>query len=181
MGTYTPQHFFYKPRLGARGYPQKNLFDLSLDKVDARLAQETWVGDPRFVWRADPAQRLQNAVSGLNTTPALLRLPPETYVICQAYTVPANITVVLERGAVFLLENDATLTLDGGAAAGPYQIFTGAGAALFIAGLCQFFIRGALSIAADGIAYQKSFRNGGVSPPGPPRRAISPRRWAPAM
>ena len=131
MGTYTPQHFFYKPRLGARGYPQKNLFDLSLDKVDARLAKETWVGDPRFPWAADPAQRLQNAIAGLDTTPALLRLPPETYVICQAYTVPANITVVLERGAVFLLENDATLTLDGGAAAGPYQIFAGEGNVTF--------------------------------------------------
>ena len=131
MGTYTPQHFFYKPRLGARGYPQKNLFDLSLDQVDARLAKEIWVGDPRFVWHADPAQRLQNAVLGLDTTPALLRLPPETYVISQSGTIPANITVVLERGAVFNLENGVTLTLNGGAAAGPYQIFTGEGVVTF--------------------------------------------------
>ena len=78
MGTYTPQLFFFKPRLGARGYVQKNIFDLSLDQVDARLAHETWVGDPRFDWHADPGQRLKNAISGLNTTPALLRLPPGT-------------------------------------------------------------------------------------------------------
>ena len=40
MGTYTPQHFFFKPALGARGYSQKNLFDLGMDQVDARLAKE---------------------------------------------------------------------------------------------------------------------------------------------
>ena len=46
MGTYTPQHFFYKPRLGARGYVQKPIVgrcgaNISLFDAEDRVIEET--------------------------------------------------------------------------------------------------------------------------------------------
>ena len=45
-GTLTTNEFLYKPSLGARGATEKNTFDAGLDRVDARLSKQIWVGDP---------------------------------------------------------------------------------------------------------------------------------------
>ncbi len=45
-GIWTGDSFLYKPSLGARGEAEKNTFDSGLDRVDARLGKEKWVGDP---------------------------------------------------------------------------------------------------------------------------------------
>ena len=45
-GTWTPNSFIYKPSTGARGEADKKTFDSGLDRVDARLGKEIWVGDP---------------------------------------------------------------------------------------------------------------------------------------
>jgi hypothetical protein len=93
-GAWTTNQFAYKPALGARGEAEKAVFDSGLDRVDARLGKEYWVGDPAL------GATLQDAVTALGGTTAVLRLPAGTHAIDDALNVPANITLAPERGAV---------------------------------------------------------------------------------
>jgi len=56
-----------------------------------------------------------------------LRLPPGTYSISNNYTVPANIHLKPDNGALFSIASGKTLTINGPLQAGLYQIFSGSG------------------------------------------------------
>ena len=122
-GTTTSNGFIYKPGEGARGSTEKSVFDAGLDRVDARLGKEIWVGDPNY------GTTIQAAITGIGTNNVILRVPARTYIISTNFIIPANITLKLERGAVLSLATGVTLTINGPVDAGLYQIFacTGSG------------------------------------------------------
>jgi hypothetical protein len=129
-GTWTPNNFIYKPSLGARGAGEKATFDTGLDRIDARLGKEIWVGDP------GSGTTLQSAVTAIGSTPTILRVPAGTYSIAANLTVPANITLKAQRGAILSIATGVTLTINGGLDAGLYQVFswTGTGKVVFGSG-----------------------------------------------
>jgi len=129
-GTLTTNKFLYKPSLGARGGTEKTTFDAGLDRIDARLGKEIWVGDPNY------GATLQDAITAIGTTnKTILRVPTGAWAITADLTIPANITVKVEMGAVVDIADAKTLTINGSLDAGPYRIFswTGTGKVVFAA------------------------------------------------
>jgi hypothetical protein len=122
-GAWTANEFVYKPALGARGSEEKAQFDSGADRVDARLGKEIWVGDPKN------GSTLQAAVTAIGSSQVVLRVPAGTYNIAADLTIPANVTLKPERGAVLAIATTKTLTVNGGLEAGPYQIFSCTGTA----------------------------------------------------
>lgn len=129
-GTLTPHEFIYKPSLGARGAEEKLAFDAGLDRLDARLGKEIWVGDPNY------GVTLQHALSAIGSNNAILRIPSGTQTIAANLTIPANITLKMERGVMLAIADGVTLSLNGGLDAGLYQIFScfGTGRVMFAPG-----------------------------------------------
>lgn len=124
-GAWTAKSFIYKPALGARGATEKSTFDSGLDRGDARLGKEVWVGDPNY------GSTFQDAIGAIGSSTATLRVPVGTYSITSNLTIPANITLKPERGAVFALADTKTLTINGGFQPVLCQVFslTGSGKA----------------------------------------------------
>ena len=119
-GTPTANNIMWKPPLGPSGEAQ---FLTGFDTVDARLAKEIWVGDPNY------GATLQTAITAMGATPGILRVPAGTWSISSNLTVPANVTLHVERGAILSVANSVTLTINGPFEAGLYQTFnwTGSG------------------------------------------------------
>ena len=67
-GTQTSNGFLYKPDVGARGTAEKNLYDLGLDRVDARLGKEIWLGDPGVMPATTPCHMPSPAIGSNNVT-----------------------------------------------------------------------------------------------------------------
>lgn len=133
-GAWTTNEFGYKPSLGARGATEKGYFDSALDRIDARLGKVVWVGDPKF------GTTVQAAMTAIGTTnPTTLRIPTGAWAITADLTVPANVTLKPERGAVINIASTKTLTINGGLEAGLYRIFscTGTGKVSFGAGVVK--------------------------------------------
>lgn len=128
-GDLTSHGFLYKPPLGAKGSIEKNNFDAGLDRLDTRLGKEIWVGDPNY------GTTFQTGVTAIGSSNVILCVPAGTHNITADLTVPANITLRVERGAVFAIATTKTLTINGGLEAGLYQIFscTGTGRVSFAA------------------------------------------------
>lgn len=120
-GDWTEHGFLFKPSVGARGQTEKNLFDSGQDRLDARLAKEIWVGDPQY------GATLPDAVTAIGSNPAALRVPAGAYTISANLTIPANITLKPERGAVFSIPGGKTLSINGSLECGLYQVFSGSG------------------------------------------------------
>ena len=128
-GTWTANEFVYKPSLGARGAEEKARFDSGTDRLDARLGKEIWVGDPKY------GSTLPAAIAAIAGSQAVLRVPAGTHNITADLTIPANITLKPERGAILSNANATTknLTINGELVAGLYQVFnwTGTGKITF--------------------------------------------------
>lgn len=135
-GIWTTNEFIYKPGQGARGEREKSTYDSGQDRVDVRLAKEVWVGDPKF------GATLQDALTTLGATTAVLRVPKGTHNLDANLTIPSNITLKPERGAIFAIADTKTLTINGGLETGLYQVFscTGTGKVVFAAGSNQTII-----------------------------------------
>jgi hypothetical protein len=117
-GTWTPNNFLYEPSLGAKGEIEKNLFDTGLERVDKRLGYEIWVGDPKY------GSTLQAAVTAIGGNQAVLRIPAGTWSIGDNLTIPANVTLKPERGAILIVATTKTLAINGPLDAGLYPIFS---------------------------------------------------------
>jgi hypothetical protein len=132
-GNWTANQFLYKPALGARGTAEKNTYDSGMDRVDARLGKEIWVGDPLY------GSTLQAAITAIGSNPAILRVPPGNYAVTDNLTVPANIALQVERGATLSIADTKTLTINGPFDQGAYQVFsfTGTGKVVFGKGAVQ--------------------------------------------
>ena len=132
-GTWTANEFFYKPDVGARGGGEKARYDSGLDRIDARLGKTVWVGDPNY------GTTLQSAITAIGANNVILRVPTGTYDIATNLTIPANVSLRPERGAVLSIATGVTLTINGALDAGPYQIFscTGTGKVVFNVGTAK--------------------------------------------
>jgi hypothetical protein len=117
-GSLTTNEFLYKPALGARGTVEKTLYDQGLDRLDARLGKEIWVGDPKY------GTTLPAVLTAIGSSPAILRVPAGAWNITSDLTVPANVSLKPERGAILAVATAKTLTINGPVEAGPYPIFT---------------------------------------------------------
>jgi hypothetical protein len=117
-GTWTPNNFLYKPSTGARGEGEQKIFESGLERVDTRMGKEIWVGDP------GRGTTLQNAITSVGGSQTLLRIPAGTWSIGANFTIPANVTLKPERGAILSIANEVTLSINGGLDAGLYQIFS---------------------------------------------------------
>jgi hypothetical protein len=120
-GTWTANGFVYKPEVGARGAEAKALFDSGVDRIDARLGKEIWVGDPQY------GSSLPEAIAAIGANSCILRVPAGTHTISDNLAIPANIALKVERGATLAIATTKTLTINGPLEAGLYQIFTCAG------------------------------------------------------
>jgi hypothetical protein len=89
--------------------------------VDARLGKEIWVGDP------GRETTVQGAVNGVGGNQTLLRIPAGTWSINGNFTIPANVTLKPERGAILSIATGVTLTINGGLDVGLHQIFSWSG------------------------------------------------------
>ncbi|HEX9883870.1 MAG TPA: right-handed parallel beta-helix repeat-containing protein [Desulfobaccales bacterium] len=129
-GSWTAHEFIYKPALGARGTTEKNTFDSGLDRVDARLGKQVWVGDPNY------GATLQNAITAIGSTACTLNVPAGTHSIAADLIIPTNVHLRVHRGATLAVATTKTLTLNGPLEAGLYQIFSwsGTGKVVFGAG-----------------------------------------------
>ena len=123
-GTWTSNNFLYKPAVGARGEAEKAKFDTGLSLVDSRLAKEIWLGDPGGTPGYDT---LAHAITSIGSNQIILRVPAGTLNIAADLSFPANITLKPERGALFIVANGKTLTINGSLEAGLYQIFSYSG------------------------------------------------------
>lgn len=135
-GSSTPKGFLYKPDLGARGNAEKNLYDAGLDRVDARLGKEIWLGDPG----GSPGYNtLAHALTTIGSNQTILRLPAGTITIADNTAIPANVTLKPERGAILSIAANKTMTINGSLDAGLHQIFacTGTGKVVFGAGAVE--------------------------------------------
>ncbi len=115
-GEQTGNQFFYKPSLGARGAEEKSRFDAGLEAVDAHLGRYKTLGDPNY-------STLSEALTTIGAGQVNLHIPAGTVTVSANTTIPANVHLVVQRGALFSVANGVTLTLNGSLEAGPYQIF----------------------------------------------------------
>lgn len=134
-GAWSANQFIYKPALGASGALEKNTFDSGMDRIDARLGKEIWVGDPNY------GSTLQEALTAIGSTAGTLRVPAGTHPISANLAIPINVTLRVERGGILALATGVTLTINGGFEAGLYQVFawTGTGKVVFGAGAAKEF------------------------------------------
>lgn len=126
-GRWNPNGFGYAPQLTTQGSTDYNNVNISQNRIDARLGKEIWLGDPNY------GSTLQTTITAIGSNPATLHLPAGTYSINSNYTIPANIALKHERGAIYSISTGVTLTINGDCQAGNYQIFscTGTGNVIF--------------------------------------------------
>jgi hypothetical protein len=98
--------------------------------VTAGLGKEIWVGAPQY------GTTLQEAVTNISSAPATLRLPVGRYPITDNFTIPSNISLKPEKGAMLVVADGKVLTIHGQLQTGLHQIFacTGTGRVVFGAG-----------------------------------------------
>lgn len=121
MQNWTQNQFIYKPSLGARGAAEKTTFDAGLDRIDTRLGKEIWLGDPLY------GSSLADAISAIGATFTGLRIQAGTHAIAGDLTVPANVALRLENGAVLSVADGVTLTINGPFEVPENQVFSLAG------------------------------------------------------
>jgi len=127
-GTWTHNNFLYGPNLRAYTAVEENLFITGMMRVDKRLGYEIWVGDPKY------GNTLQAAVTAIGQNQAALRIPAGTWRIGADLTIPANVTLKPERGAILTIATGSTLTINGTLEAGLYSIFSCTGTGKVVMG-----------------------------------------------
>ncbi len=119
-GGKTSNQFFYKPSVGARGSNEKSLFDAGLDAADAHLGSYKTLGDPGYATLAE-------ALTTIGAQAVSLHLPAGTVNLTSNTTIPANVHLVVQQGALLAIANGITLTINGPLSAGRYAIFSCSG------------------------------------------------------
>lgn len=124
MGANTANDWFYKPAYSEYGEDNLTLFNAGLDSIDARLAKEVWVGDPRFADAADSTnmEKLSNAVSQL-TALTRLRLPAGAYILTESFDSGSYAIIQQEPGAIITIPAGYQLTIKHDGVHGLWQRF----------------------------------------------------------
>ncbi len=128
-GSLTSNNFIYKPAQGARGATEKSLFDAGLDRIDARLGKEIWVGDPLHL-------SLDAILADSTVTSGTIVVPAGTHTLSSSSsrTLAAGLTLRVLQGGIISIPTLRTLIINGSLEAGLKQIFSGAGSVVFGAG-----------------------------------------------
>lgn len=129
-GVWATNNFVYEPSYGESGTTSYNNFTTGLTRIDTRLGYEIWVGDPNY------GTTLQSAITAIGNGQAILHLPRGTYSITSNLTIPTNISLIIERGAVVSIADATTVTIRASFDVGLYQVFscTGTGRVVFSSG-----------------------------------------------
>lgn len=126
-GVWATNKFVYEPSYGESGTTSYTNYTTGLTLVDTRLGKEIWVGDPNY------GTTIQTAVTAIGSSQATLHLTRGTYSFTANYTIPGNITIRPENGAIISVATGTTIAINGPFEAGLYQVFscTGTGAVTF--------------------------------------------------
>lgn len=123
-GSWSPNHWSYKPQLTTQGTTDYTQFNISQDQIDAKLASTKVFGDPGFTTLAE-------AITTIGSTNTKLVIPSSAVAIAVpagvTTTIPANVQLQVDKGAYFIVPPSSTLAINGPIEAGPYQIFSWAG------------------------------------------------------
>jgi hypothetical protein len=147
----------------------KNKFLLVLCVVSLFSQTLPTSGQPvNGIWYVSSADSLRSTITKIGKLPATVELVGNTtYPIPEDLTVPENITLRFQNGAVFSVAAKKALTIQGGIEAGLYPIFSGTGvirgevkvAAIFP----QWFGAKGNSKADDTVALQRAVDFAGIS------------------
>ena len=107
-------------KLGVDGSAVETSLDYRARMLELRFVKEVWVGDP------DYGASIYSAVIAIGAGETILRVPPGVHEISADLVVPENITLKVERGAIFEIATTKTLTSNV-PEAGPFQIYDCAG------------------------------------------------------
>ena len=97
-----------------------------------------WPNGPGYIVATDygsPGQTaLDDALTAISSSERTLVLTPGSWSITADTTIPANVTLAPQRGAVLSIATGITLTINGGLQADPVQIFSWAGTGKVVLG-----------------------------------------------
>ena len=100
-------------------------FAVLFNKVGSNMSLEEYEVDKTGV--NSSVRAISDFVADVGTGKANLPMAPGIYLIDRDYTIPSNINIVPEMGAVFYIASGVTLTAHCGIEAGLWQIFSGLG------------------------------------------------------
>ncbi|MHB8066476.1 MAG: hypothetical protein ACYDIC_01100 [Desulfobaccales bacterium] len=162
-GVWATNNFLYEPSYGESGTTSYNNYTTGLTRVDTRLGNEIWVGDPNY------GSTLSAAVTAIGTNQTTLHLSRGTYNLTSNLTIPANVTLKPEQGAIISIGSAGRITINGRFEAGLYQVFSisGTGRVVFGSGAIkevfpQWFYSGTGSWASAFQAAVNSLNTGNV-------------------
>jgi hypothetical protein len=92
------------------------------------VAQKNWANESAMATALgapmESASALSSALGSIGTTHCTLHVPRGTYTISADTTIPANVELRPERGAIFIIAPSKSLAINGGLEAGRYQVFS---------------------------------------------------------
>ncbi len=106
-------------------------------KANTRFSQEYWVGVP---WLGDTLQKSLTFLESLPFSPPCKLHINAPQTVTANLTIPANITLAPNPGAILSIDTGVTLTINGPFEAGRYQVFscTGTGQVVFGSALTDY-------------------------------------------
>ena len=118
QGYWDSNRSLYTLQLATQGTTDYANLVKSQARIGAPLGKEIWVGDPNY------GTTIQAAVAAIGGAAATLHIPRGIYSIASNLTIPANITLAPESGAILSVATGVTLTISGPFEAGLYQVFS---------------------------------------------------------
>lgn len=108
----------YKPDSGAEEVAkQASFFNSSGEPIAARSGKDIRIGDPAY------GDTIQACLSAIGADKVTLRLPAGTYNLAKDLTIPANVTLIPEKGAILIRTGGYHLYINGPFVAGLWHCF----------------------------------------------------------
>jgi hypothetical protein len=128
---------------GIASYAQE-FGDNILDYLPAFIGKKSPTYDPAY------NVELQSAITALGSNQGTIQVPPGTNLIAEDISIPANVSLKIEQGAVLSIAAGKKLTINGFLDAGLYQIFSGTGKVQFGPGAVREIVPQWFGAKADG-------------------------------
>jgi hypothetical protein len=117
-GAQTFEQSRCKPDLGAEEAAKKASFNSSSEPIAARFGKDIRVGDPAY------GDTIQACISAIGANKVALRVPAGTHNFFADFTIPSNITLIPERGAILTRTGGNHLDINGPFVAGLWHCFS---------------------------------------------------------
>ena len=82
-----------EPGIATSSEAENENLSIGIDRVNARLAGEVWIGDPGY------GHTIQSAIAAIGSKETTLRVPAGSHVVSDKLTIPDNISIRFARGA----------------------------------------------------------------------------------